>query len=82
MKENTFGLKTETIKEIGNIIVCMGRVKLLGLMEDVTRGNINTIKNMDLVLSSGRMAGNISGIGRMVNSTVEDNTICRMVKRK
>ena len=60
----------------------MVKVKSLGLMEDVTKVNINTIRNMDSVPSTGQMAENTLDIGKMVSNMVEDSTSCQMVRRR
>ncbi len=77
-----YGFKIEIIKAIGNIIVCMEKEKLHGLMEGVIKDNINMIKSMVLVHFSGRMAENILDIGKMENNMGEDNIIFQMAKRR
>lgn len=81
-QENMSGSKTESMKEIGSIIVCMEKEKLHGLMEDVMKANTNMIRNMDLVHSSGQMEENMLDIGKMENSMEEVNIFFRTERKK
>lgn len=76
------GFKTESMKETGSITVCMVKERLHGLMEDVIKVNINTIKNMDSEHSSGQMEENMLDIGKMVNNMEEENISFQMDRRK
>jgi hypothetical protein len=51
-------------------------------MEDVTKVNINMIKNMDLEPFIGLMAENMLVIGKMENNMEEVNTIYQMDRKK
>lgn len=70
------------MKVIGNIIECMEKVKLLGLMVDPMKANINMTRSTVLVLSIGLMEENTSGIGKMVNNMVEDSIYYQMAKKR
>ncbi len=77
-----YGIKIDNMKEIGNIIECMERVKSLGLMVDPMRANINMIKNTVLVLLIGQTEESTSDIGKMVNNMDEDNIYYPTVKKR
>jgi hypothetical protein len=77
-----YGSKIVFMKVNGNTIVCMVRVKLLGLMADVTKVSTNTIRSMDTVFFSGLTDENIPAIGRMVNNMEGANTICPTARRR
>jgi hypothetical protein len=77
-----YGIKIDNMKEIGNIIECMERVKSLGLMVDPMKANINMIKNTVLVLLIGQTEESTSDIGKMVNNMDEDNIYYPTVKKR
>jgi len=82
IQENMYGSRIVYMKEIGSTIVCMGKERSPGLMEDATKVNINMIKNTGLELSCGQMKENMSVIGRTASNMVEANTIFPGERRK
>ena len=57
-------------KATGLTIKCTAEALTLGKMGENMKGNISLIKNMDLVLIHGKMAGNMLGSGKIANATV------------
>lgn len=71
--EYMYGVMREDIKGIGLLTNCMEEVCINGHLEGSMKENIKMITNMDLDLTHGRMAENISENGKITKGMGKAN---------
>lgn len=64
--------------ESGWIIICMAKESILGEMVESMKGNIITIRNMDLGFTDGLMEEYIRDTGRMGSNMGKAGIYCLM----
>ena len=69
---STLGTMGEPIRDIGKIIICMGKEYTNGLMAEFMKVNILMIRNMDMEFIPTRMADLTKGIGKTENNTEKE----------
>ena len=69
---STLGMTGEPIKDIGKIIICMGKEYTNGLMAEFMKVNILMIRNMDMEFIPTRMADLTKEIGKTENNTEKE----------
>lgn len=70
------------MKGLGKKTICTERVYTLGKMAEDMKENMQMIKSMDLVNTSGLTVVSILGCGIQVNNMVKASTLSLMVKKK
>ena len=77
-----YGLMVVSMKANGDLTICMEMEFTLGKMADVTKANMNKIRNMGMECMCGLMAVGMRAIGLMANNMGKASTFYRMVLSK
>ena len=69
--EGSVGVMEKSILEIGNLIKCMGKVNLSGLMGEFMKANTTSVLNMAKESSSGPTAEDTKELGKTEKNTAK-----------
>jgi hypothetical protein len=74
VKEYTHGWMVEHMRDLGKITICTDKVTIVGVMDVNTKVNTTWTRNMGMGFTTGQMAGDTKGTGRMGSNMVKAST--------